>query len=196
MNDLSTGPPPKHALSPGISSSPSGHANNQHALFTSGATCGMHMLCPTMPTAPGLDHFSRRKYRLLAFCVHTRPRDHHPSMTSPLGCRAAPLGTPTANTLCLDHVQRVAYMCFALLCLQRQAKTTFLDANYYRLFAFCVHTRPRDHQAPKHGISPGMSCIPSGHANNQRGFGTSCTTCGMHVMCPTMPTAPGLDHFS
>ena len=40
-----------------------------------------------------------------------------------LGCRAAPLGTPTANTLSLHHAQRVACMCIALPSPQRQAKT-------------------------------------------------------------------------
>jgi hypothetical protein len=44
------------------------------------------------------------------FLRHTRPRDHHPSMTSPLGCRAAPLGTPTANTLFSHHEQHRAQL--------------------------------------------------------------------------------------
>jgi hypothetical protein len=55
-----TRPPPKHDLSPGMSRSPSWHANSRHALWTSCRTCGMHVLCPTMPTAPGLEHLSRR----------------------------------------------------------------------------------------------------------------------------------------
>jgi hypothetical protein len=54
----------------------------------------MHVLCPTVPTAPGLDRFSRRSQRLFAFSVHTRPRGHHPSMVSTIDCRAAQLQPP------------------------------------------------------------------------------------------------------
>jgi hypothetical protein len=102
-----TRPPPNHDLSPGMLSC----SNSQHAFFTSCITCSVHVRCLIMPTVPGLDHFSRRKNRLFAFCVHTLPRDHHPSTTSSLGCRGAPLSTPTANSVSLHHImyiQRVA----------------------------------------------------------------------------------------
>jgi hypothetical protein len=53
-NHTTTGPPPKHDLSPGMSSRSSGHANSQHAFFTSCTTCGIHVLCPQRPETPGV----------------------------------------------------------------------------------------------------------------------------------------------
>jgi hypothetical protein len=71
-----------------------------HIIYTT--TCGMHVLCPTMPTAPSRDTLSPRSQRPFAFSTHMTTGTSHKLGLSP-GLSRSPPEHSNSQQACLQR---------------------------------------------------------------------------------------------